>query len=81
MIEVMMFLALAPVIGLGLTLIILVIMSFVSESGTTHSTMHIEMPEGKPENTVTPKEPNPTIAEQFDGRLTNIVRNPLEGIL
>lgn len=24
---------------------------------------------------------NPTIAEQFDGRLTNIVRNPLEGIL
>lgn len=24
---------------------------------------------------------NPTIAEQFDGRLTNVVRNPLEGIL
>mgnify|MGYP003474802440 CR=1 FL=1 len=24
---------------------------------------------------------NPTIAEQFDGRLTNILKNPLEGIL
>lgn len=23
----------------------------------------------------------PTIAEQFDGRLTNVFRNPLEGIL
>lgn len=23
----------------------------------------------------------PTIAEQFDGRLTNVLRNPMEGIL
>lgn len=30
---------------------------------------------------VPPPPQNPTIAEQFDGRLTNIVRNPLEGIL
>lgn len=28
-----------------------------------------------------PKEQWPTIAEQFDGRLTNIFRNPCEGIL
>lgn len=30
---------------------------------------------------VPPPPQYPTIAEQFDGRLTNIVRNPLEGIL
>ena len=27
------------------------------------------------------QQPYPGIAEQFDGRLTNVLRNPLEGIL
>ena len=35
--------------------------------------VHVNVPPQEP--------PHPTIAEQFDGRLTNIVKDPLQGIL
>ena len=30
---------------------------------------------------ITPDRDNPTIAEQFDSRITNVFKNPMEGIL
>lgn len=43
-----------------------------------HIDVHVQTP---PSQQTPPKEEWPTIAEQFDGRLTNIFRNPWEGIL
>lgn len=81
MIEVMMFLTVAPVIGLGLALIVMAIISFTSGEGTEVTPVEFHLPEGTPKDVPQTKEPNPTIAEQFDGRLTNILRSPMEGIL
>ena len=81
MIEVMMFLTVAPVIGLGLALIVMAIISFASSESTEVTHVEFQLPEGTPKDVPQTKEPNPTIAEQFDGRLTNILRNPMEGIL
>lgn len=81
MIEVMMLLTVAPIVGLGLVLIVMAIISFASSEGTEATHVELQLPEGTPKDVPQTKEPNPTIAEQFDGRLTNILRNPMEGIL
>ena len=43
-----------------------------------HVDVHVQTP--PPQQTL-PQEQWPSLAEQFDGRLTNIFRNPWEGIL
>lgn len=67
------------IIGGGICSIIGVILSWCKGAGevtphvpTQHVDVHVHQYE-QPQN--------PTIAEQFDGRLTNVFKNPLEGIL
>lgn len=82
MIEIMMFLTLAPVISLGVAIVAMVIAAFATGEYSTSHSIDIKMPDGEEyKRDKVEHEPNPTIAEQFDGRLTNIVRNPWEGIL
>lgn len=79
----MHWLVIVPIINVGIWLICALVSIFTSSShGSSHG-VEVHMPDGEEyKNThQTPREPNPTIAEQFDGRLTNIVRNPWEGIL
>lgn len=45
---------------------------------TYHVDVHVQTP---PSQQTQPQEQWPSIAEQFDGRLTNIFRNTWEGIL
>lgn len=64
----------------GVASIIMGICAFVLGTDTHYyqgPSTHYE--EYKPRTPQQP--PNPTIAEQFDGRLTNVFRNPMEGIL
>lgn len=82
----MQYLVLVPVINVLIWVIVAIVSSFARGDKNTYEgpPLNIDtyMPDGeKYKDVKVEHEPNPTIAEQFDGRLTNIVRNPLEGIL
>lgn len=82
----MQWLVIVPLINIGVWLIVgLVALFRSSDHSYKGPPLDIDtyMPDGEQYKNVcqTTKEPNPTIAEQFDGRLTNIFRNPWEGIL
>ena len=82
----MQWLVLIPLINVGIWVIVVIVSSFVHEDKNTYKgpPLNIDtyMPDGeKYKDVKVEHEPNPTIAEQFDGRLTNVFKNPLEGIL
>lgn len=52
-----------------------------SVNGGTSVDIHLPDGEEYKDKVGTPERDRPSIAEQFDGRLTNIFKNPWEGIL
>ena len=82
----LIFLTIAPIISIALGLIIGLIVSVrrneTHQSGAGAS-MDVHLPDGEEyKNKLgTPERDNPTIAEQLDGRLTNLFPNQWEGIL
>ena len=75
------FLVLVPVINI-VAIVIGAIISAFSHSTTSHSVPFNEMPDGeKYANLPKRQEEWPSLAEQMDGRLTNVFKNPYEGIL
>lgn len=82
----MHWLVLIPLINVGIWILVAAISVIVREGRNTYSGPHLDidtyMPDGEAyKDKKVEHDPNPTIAEQFDGRLTNVVRNPFEGIL
>ncbi|MBO5922660.1 MAG: hypothetical protein J6Q48_09790 [Bacteroidaceae bacterium] len=51
--------------------------------GSGPMSINTHLPDGEEykDKVGTPQGDNPSIAEQFDGRITNVFRNPWEGIL
>ena len=68
-------------IGAVLAIVGLIVLSFRGETGPCDVPKQPEVKVDVHVKQDPPQTVYPTIAEQFDGRLTNIVRNPLEGIL
>lgn len=81
----MMFLYYAPLICLGGTLLGVFIGALISSeresSGSGSLTMKSSMPDPLPPEHVEGYHDDRSIADKVDGRLTNIVKNPWEGIL
>lgn len=82
----MQWLVLIPLINVGIWLIVALVSMCVNDKGNKYKgpPLNIDtyMPDGEQyKYNKVEHEPNPTIAEQFDGRLTNVLRNPMEGIL
>ena len=78
-------------IGFGLTVgapILIAIIGSLFQKDSYHisgagTPTNVHLPDGEEykDKVGTPQQNNPTIAEQFDGRITNVFRNPWEGIL
>lgn len=83
----MQYLVLIPLINVGIWIIVALVSAFMNAGkGYKYKGPPLDidtyMPDGeKYKDVKVEHEPNPTIAEQFDGRLTNVFKNPLEGIL
>lgn len=82
----MMFLIVAPIISA----VLIIIGSIASicgvgkyNRGCYTGPMDYKLPDGEEykDKLGTPPSDNPTIAEQLDGRLTNVFKDPMEGIL
>ena len=52
-----------------------------SNGPVPHYDVHLPDGEEYKDKIGTPERDHPSIAEQFDGRITNVFRNPWEGIL
>lgn len=78
----MKFLLVFPVIyAVGILVVIVAVLC--SKKGTGNSTpVDCSLPDGKEygQPGISNRD-NPTIAEQFDSRITNVFKNPMEGIL
>ena len=72
-----------PIIDILLVVIIAAIYSAVNNSGPRDSVDIKVTPDDlpKPVETIPQQREYPDIADQLDGRLTNIVKNPMKGIL
>lgn len=76
-------------IGFGLTVgipaIAIIVGVCIQDKSYGGSSMSINthLPDGEEykDKVGTPQGDNPTIAEQFDSRITNVFKNPMEGIL
>jgi hypothetical protein len=80
----MMWLVLVPIIDIVIIVIAVAISVAVrSEPGPSSDISPRVTPDNPPTpvETYTTQRENPDIADQFDGRLTNIVKNPMKGIL
>ena len=78
-----MFLVLTPVLGAVLFIIGLTIacLSKGMKSGSSGASVH-PVPDVPPVMPIQePSSEHPDIADQFDGRLTNVLKNPMKGIL
>lgn len=72
-----------PVISIVLTIVIAAIYSAINSSGPREP-VHMNLTPDDPPTpveTFTTQHDNPDIADQFDGRLTNVFKNPMKGIL
>lgn len=80
----MMWLVLVPVINIVIIIIAVAISAVLRDSPGPSNTI---TPRVTPDNPPTPVETyttqrdNPELADQFDGRLTNVFKNPMKGIL
>ena len=72
-----------PIIDILLVVIIAAIYSAVNNSGPRDSVDIKVTPDDlpKPVETIPQQREYPDIADQLDGRLTNIVKDPMKGIL
>jgi hypothetical protein len=86
----MKFLLYAPLISVGLAIGIPFIVAIIYEAvkgaqsyrgSIPHQDIHLPDGEEYKDKVGTPKGDNPSIASQFDGRITNVFKNPWEGIL
>ena len=82
----LMFLLVVPVINVAIIMICCIVSAMTHKNKRYTSYTSTVMPTVTPEDPPRPveviqKQEYPDIADQFDGRLTNIVRNPMKGIL
>lgn len=80
----MKFLLIFPVIyAVGMLVVIVAVLCSKKSTGTGSSTpIDCSLPDGKEygQPGISNRD-NPTIAEQYDTRITNVFKNPMEGIL
>lgn len=80
----MQWLVLVPIINIGIFILACVISACVKGSSRKGGDI---TPRLTPDDAPTPVETytmqheNPELADQFDGRLTNVFKNPMKGIL
>lgn len=80
----MQWLVLVPIIDIVVIIVAVAISASVKDSpGPSSSTTPRVTPDNPPTpvETYTMQHDNPDIADQLDGRLTNIVKDPMKGIL
>lgn len=82
----LMFLLVVPVINVAIIMICCIVSAVTHKNKRYTSYTPAVTPAVTPEDPPRPveviqKQEYPDIADQFDGRLTNIVRNPMKGIL
>lgn len=82
----LMFLLIVPVINAVIIMVCCIVSAMTHKNKRYTSYTPTVMPTVTPEDLPRPvevirKQEYPDIADQFDGRLTNIVRNPMKGIL
>lgn len=81
----MIFLVILPVISMFIWIIGAIIGACKMIDGKYGDNVSIntKMPDGEEykDKVGTPDRDHPSIAQQFDGRLTNVFKNPMEGIL
>lgn len=78
----LMFLLVAPVINVAIIMICCIVSAITHKNKRYTSYTPTVTPEDPPRPVeVIQKQEYPDIADQFDGRLTNIVRNPMKDIL
>ena len=78
----LMFLLVVPVITVAIIMISCIVSAIMHKNKRYTSYTPAVIPEDPPRPVeVIRKQEYPDIADQFDGRLTNIVRNPMKGIL
>ena len=79
----MILIVMFPVISIGIAVIGLIASAFKKPRYSGGACIDVKMPDGEEykDKVGTPDRGNPSIAQQFDGRLTNVFKNPMEGIL